>query len=100
MRTYQGDTLCRCGKELPIYLTGGGMLTGSCGWCREQIHSPSGSASFRKLKASLKLANLENEPAPQPAPEVIAKPAPATKPKQTPQVEKTIFDIFSPAKPA
>lgn len=96
-RDYQGDAVCSCGKDVPVYLTGGGMLTASCGWCRLQTHCGAGSASFRKMQASLKkgLSPDLEQPAATPAPAQktakTATPAATITPAAT---EKTIFDIF------
>lgn len=94
-RDYQGDAVCSCGKDVPVYLTGGGMLTASCGWCRLQTHCGAGSASFRKMQASLKkgLSPDLEVLAPAPAAKITKQPAPAA--TITPATtEKTIFDIF------
>ena len=113
LREYKGDTKCNCGKDLPVYLTAGGMLTSSCGWCRQQVHCPVGSFSFRTLEQSLKNGvdpEKENS-APPGAPKkftpaaafkvelkkpIAADPAAESKPAADtkPAAEKTIFDIF------
>lgn len=108
-REYQGDVVCSCGREVPAYLTGGGMLTTSCGWCRKQVHCPTGSNSYRHMKDSLK--NGVNPEIAPPKPTTAKKPAPTLEnkhieqfkpaaPPMPPNVitetkEKTIFDIFN-----
>lgn len=96
-RDYQGDAVCKCGRDVPVFKTGGGMLTTSCGWCRLQQHCGAGSSSYRKLVSELKLG-LNPDAEPQ---QVIVKPE--VKPATTKTVatieppaetEKTIFDIF------
>lgn len=110
-RDYQGDAKCDCGRDVPVYLTGGGMLTSACGWCRKQVHCPTGSASYRSLEGKLKQgANPDEPPKPSPAtpakrlaPAQVSKSIDAPKPPAaapTPQPvselkEKTIFDIFN-----
>lgn len=104
-REYQGDVVCSCSRDVPAYLTGGGMLTTSCGWCRKQIHCPTGSSSFRHMKDSLKngvnpeIAAPKPPPAKKPAPPMVEKPIETSKPlPATPAAEikeKTIFDIFN-----
>jgi hypothetical protein len=103
-RFYQGDAVCECGKDVPVFKTGGGMLTTSCGWCRKQEHCPEGSTSYRKMQEKLKLGfNPDEEPK-----KIIVKPAIEAKqkklleevkeaPKEAPKEaakDKTIFDIF------
>lgn len=109
-RDYQGDAKCDCGRDVPVYLTGGGMLTTSCGWCRVQMHCPTGSASFRDLKARIKGATESKETIVTPKNTLEKRPvrlAPIDRPApvaQAPKIEappviapkeKTIFDIFN-----
>lgn len=100
-RFYQGDAVCECGKDVPVFKTGGGMLTSSCGWCRRQVHCPEGSSSFRRMNEKIKMGiNPDEEPkkvtvkaAVEVAP--IKKVAEAIKAADVKEPEKTIFDIFS-----
>lgn len=88
-REYQGDSVCKCGKDLPVYKTGGGMLTASCGWCRLQIHCPQGSKSYRDLQATIKGGvNPDIEPKKEEPPKQAKK-------QVEPKEEKTIFDFLT-----
>lgn len=100
IREYKGDSKCGCGKDIPVYLTGGGMLTTSCGWCRLQMHMPQGSQSYRAMMGRLTGGSDPQKqepppPPPKPAPKVTAPPPPPKPDKPAePASEKTIFDIF------
>lgn len=96
-REYKGDIKCGCGKDAPVYLTGGGMLTYSCGWCRVQVHAPAGSAAQRAMLQKITAGQTGSEKIQQQAnqkPE-SAKPQDTSGDKGGAAVaEKTIFDIF------
>jgi hypothetical protein len=89
-RVYQGDIKCECGKDAPIYLTAGGMLTYSCGWCRFQGHAAKGSPSWRAMQAKIKVGiDIDND-----APKMQTVEPPTKTQEKPKEVEKTIFDIF------